>query len=141
MKSKSNSRRRLYGFIIFNIIEEAIIAIIAFVLLLIFFPTLLVPGMVIVAIGLILFTAVKIYTYWTSATIPVYDPLIGQEGSATIDFHQTEAGYWEGMVVVRGEHWKAQATEAVAKHACVSVLDITGLTLLVKIQREKVKTL
>jgi membrane-bound ClpP family serine protease len=139
MNSNLNSRRRLYGFILFNVIEEAIIAIIAFVILLIFFPSLLVPGMVIVAIGLALFTAVKIYSYWTSATIPVYDPLIGQEGKASTAFYPTKAGNWEGMVVIRGEHWKAQANEPIAKNACVWVLGITGLTLLVGTQSEKVK--
>jgi membrane-bound ClpP family serine protease len=96
--------------------------------------------MIVVAIGLALFTAVKIYSYWTSATIPVEDPLIGQEGTTTTDFHQTETGTWEGMVVVRGEHWKARAAEAITKNVCVWVLDITGLTLLVRTQREEVKT-
>ena len=136
MSSDSNSRRRLYGFIIFNVIEEAIIAIIAFVILLIFFPNLLVPGMVIVAFGLALFTAVKIYSYWTSATIPVYDPLIGQEGKAVADFQQTDVDNWEGQVLVRGEYWKAQAAEAIVKNAQVWVRDISGLTLLVGTQQE-----
>ena len=137
MSSDSNSRRRLYGFILFNIIEEAIISIIAFVILMIFFPNLLIPGMVVVTIGLVLFTAVKIYTYWTSATIPVYDPLIGQEGKAVTDFQQTDSGNWEGMVMVRGEHWKAQASEEIVKNAQVWVLSISGLTLLVGTQQEK----
>ena len=136
MCSDSNSRRRLYGFILFNVIEEAIIAIIAFVILLIFFPNLLVLGMVVVAVGLALFTAVKIYSYWTSATIPVYDPVIGQEGIAVTDFQQTEVDKWEGQVMVRGEYWKAQASEAIAKNTQVWVGNIIGLTLVVGTQQE-----
>ncbi len=46
MSTTKKSRRRLYGFILFNVIEETIIAIIAFVILLVFFHSLLVPGMI-----------------------------------------------------------------------------------------------
>ncbi len=131
MSNKGLSRRRLYGFILFNVIEEAIIAGIAFIILLVFFPSFLLPGMVIVAIGLILFTLVKIYSYWTSATIPVYDPMIGQEGIALINFQKSEAKYWEGKVVVRGEHWKAHSQEAIAQDSRIWVHEIVGLTLIV----------
>jgi membrane-bound ClpP family serine protease len=131
MNTNRQSRRRLYGFILFNIIEETIIAIIAFILLYIFFPTLLAPGMLIVAVGLVLFTLVKIYSYWSSATIPVYDPLIGQEGIALTEFQQKEGGNWEGKVVVCGEHWKAQASEPIVQNSAILVLGITGLTLIV----------
>lgn len=141
MSADSESRRRLYGFILFSVIEETIIAIIAFVILLIFFAPLLIAGMVIVAIGLALFTVVKIYFYWSSAKIPVYDPLKGQEGYALTDFQHTESGTWEGMVMVLGENWRAQASESIAKNARVWVLGITGLTLLVDTQPRELEIL
>jgi membrane-bound ClpP family serine protease len=132
MNGKRSSRRRLYGFIFFNVLEEAIIAIIAFVLLLVFLPDFLIPGMIVVAIGLIAFTLVKIYSYWSSSRIPVYDPLIGQEGTTISEF-QTESGeLWVGKVIVRGETWKAQASEAIANNTRIWVHGLVGLTLLVK---------
>jgi len=136
MRASENSRRRLYGFILFNVIEEVIIAIIAFIILFVFLPTLLVPGMIIVAIGLFLFTLVKIYSYWSSATIPVYDFMIGQEGKAITTFDK-EGDFWEGKVVVRGENWKAQASEIIVQDARIWVHGIIGLTLMVGTQPEK----
>ena len=131
MNAKAKSRRRLYGFIVFNVIEEAIIAIIAFIILWVFLPTLLVPGMVAVAVGLVLFTLVKIYSYWTSASIPVYDPLIGEEGISLIEFKKSEGPVWEGQVLVRGEYWKAESKEAIPENTRVWVYGLLGLTLIV----------
>ena len=131
MNPDENARRRLYGFIVFNIIEEAIIAIIAFVILFVFFPTFLIPGMIIVAIGLGVFTLLKIYSYWTSATIPVYDPLIGQEGISRTVFIKSGNGRWKGQVLVRGEQWKAESEEPITENTRIWVYGISGLTLVV----------
>ncbi len=133
------SRRRLYAFILFNIIEEVIIAIIAFIILFIFLPQFLVLGMTIVAIGLAGFTMVKIYSYWSSSSIPVYDPLIGQQGTALTSFFR-EGTLWKGKVSVRGEEWKAQAKEAIIKNSQIWVLGISGLTLVVSTTPEATKT-
>jgi membrane-bound ClpP family serine protease len=132
MSEKKHSRRRLYGFILFNILEETIIAVIAFVLLFVFLPSFLIPGMIVVAIGLVLFTLVKIYSYWSSARIPVYDPLIGEEGMALTEFQSEEEKVWLGKVIVRGETWKAQANDPIANNTRIWVHGITGLTLHVK---------
>ena len=131
MKKENRSRSRLYSFILFNVIEESIIAIIAFILLSVFLPFLLIPGMIIVAVGLAIFTAVKIYLYWTSSSIPVYDPLIGHEGIALIDFKETGVGSWIGKIRVRGEEWKAQADEAITRNSRVWVRRVEGLSVFV----------
>ncbi|TRO55824.1 hypothetical protein E2P64_06590 [Candidatus Bathyarchaeota archaeon] len=131
MSNKQTSRRRLFGFILFNILEEAIIALIAFVLLLVFLPSFLIPGMIIVGIGLVLFTLVKIYSYWSSSSIPVYDPLIGQQGTAITEFQTGTNERWIGKVIVRGETWKAQSSEVITKNTRIWVHGINGLTLLV----------
>lgn len=133
MTKEKKSRSRLYSFVLFNVIEESIIAIIAFILLTVFAPFLLIPGMIIVAVGLVIFTTVKIYYYWTSSSIPVYDPLIGQEGTALIDFQETELGSWTGKIRVRGEEWKAQADEAITRSSRVWVLRVEGLSVYVTI--------
>ena len=57
-QEEKRSRKRLYGFIIINVIEEVIIASIAFVILSVFVPWLLLPGMIAVAFGLLIFTLV-----------------------------------------------------------------------------------
>ncbi len=141
MSANGKSRRRLYGFILFNVIEEAIIAIIAFIILHVFMPSLLIPGMIIVAIGLVIFTLVKIYSYWTSANIPVYDPLIGQEGVALTEFRRTEGEYWEGQVLVRGEYWRAKAEVAIPQNTRILVLSLSGLTLVVGMMSKKPQSL
>ena len=123
------SRRRLYGFIIFNIVEEIIIASIAFILLSVFVPWFLLPGMIVVAFGLVIFTLVKIYSYWTSAYIPVYDPLIGQEGVALIDFREIKSNVWVGKVRVRGEVWNAQTQDPIPQNSPIIVKGVEGLTL------------
>jgi membrane-bound ClpP family serine protease len=128
-QEENKSRKRLYGFIIINVVEEVIIASIAFILLSVFAPGLLIPGMIVVAIGLVIFTLVKIYSYWTSANIPVYDPFIGQEGVALIDFREIKSGNWVGKVRVRGEVWKAQAQESILQNSSVQVKGVEGLTL------------
>ncbi|MHA2313829.1 MAG: NfeD family protein [Candidatus Hermodarchaeia archaeon] len=130
------SRRRLYGFIIINVIEEIIIASIAFILLSVFAPWLLLPGMIAVAFGLIIFTLVKIYSYWTSAYIPVYDPLIGQEGVALIDFREIKSNVWVGKVRVRGEVWNAQAQEPILLNSPILVKGVEGLTLQVALTNQ-----
>ncbi|MFX1317943.1 MAG: NfeD family protein [Promethearchaeota archaeon] len=132
MIDKQTSRRRLYGFILFSILEETIIAVIAFMLLLVFLPSFLISGIIIVAIALILFSLVKIYTYWSSSRIPIYDPLIGQEGIAITEFEIGIDKHWLGKVIVRGETWKAQSSEVIAKNARIWVHGISGLSLLVK---------
>jgi membrane-bound ClpP family serine protease len=129
----------LYGFILFNVIEEAIIAIIAFIILFTFLPQFLFLGMLIVAIGLACFTGVKIYSYWSSSSIPVYDPLIGQQGIALTDFLK-EGELWKGKVVVRGEEWKAQAEEAIAENCQIWVHGLLGLTLIVSTNPEDSKS-
>lgn len=123
------SRRRLYGFIIINVVEEVIIASIAFILLSVFVPWLLLPGMIVVAFGLVIFTLVKIYSYWTSAYIPVYDPLIGQEGVALIDFREIKSNVWVGKVRVCGEVWNAQTHELILQNSLILVKGVEGLTL------------
>ena len=128
-QEEKRSRRRLYGFIIINVIEEVIIASIAFVVLSVFVPWLLLPGMIVVAFGLVIFTLVKIYSYWTSAYIPVYDPLIGQEGVALSDFREIKANVWVGRVQVRGEVWKARAQNQIHQNSPILVQGIDGLTL------------
>jgi membrane-bound ClpP family serine protease len=131
MTKEKKSRSRLYGFILFNVIEEVIIASIAFILLSVFASFFLIPGMIIVGVGLVIFTAFKIYYYWTSTSIPVYDPLIGKEGVALIDFKETELGSWNGKVRVQGEEWKAQANEAILHNSRVWVHRVEGLSLYV----------
>ena len=126
-----SNRSRLKSFIIFNVIEESIIAIIAFIVLTSVAPSLLVPGMVIVVIGLVIFTVVKIYFYRSSVSIPVYDPLIGQVGISLTEFDEEEVGVWRGKVRVRGEVWKAQAQEPILNNTTVWVQSVKGLTLLV----------
>jgi membrane-bound ClpP family serine protease len=121
----------LKSFIVFNVIEESIIAIIAFIVLTSVAPSLLVPGMVIVIIGLVIFTLVKIYSYRSSVGIPVYDPLIGQAGISLTEFGEEEVGVWCGKVRVRGEVWKAQAQEPILNNTTVWVQSVEGLTLLV----------
>ncbi|MFW9832169.1 MAG: NfeD family protein [Candidatus Thorarchaeota archaeon] len=134
---EKSSHRRLYAFILFSVLEEGIIGIIAFILLSIFLPTFLNLGMLIVIIGLVIFTGFKIYYYRSSASIPVEDLMIGQEGIALIDFQETESGYWVGKVRVRGEHWKAQAKMPILRNDLVKVSAIEGLTFLViKLQSE-----
>jgi membrane-bound ClpP family serine protease len=127
------SRRRLYGFIIINVIEEVIIASIAFVVLSVFVPWLLLPGMIVVAFGLVVFTLVKIYSYWTSAYIPVYDPLIGQEGVTLSDFREIKSNVWLGRVQVRGEVWNAQAQNQIHQSSPILVQGVDGLTLKVSL--------
>ncbi|MFX0168773.1 MAG: NfeD family protein [Candidatus Hodarchaeota archaeon] len=137
MTNKENARKkRLVTFILFNVIEEAIIAVIAFILLINLAPFYIIPGMSIVVIGLLLFTLVKIYTYWSSASIPVYDPLIGQAGVTLTDFIQDHSG-WFGKVQVRGEVWKARAQEPLVIGAAIRVDRIEGLTLQVSKNREQ----
>ncbi len=128
-QEEKSSRRRLYGFIIFNVIEEVIIASIAFVVLSVFAPWLLLPGMIVVAFGLVIFTLVKIYFYWTSANIPVYDPLIGQEGVALSDFREIKTNVWVGKVRVRGEVWNAQTQDQIHQNSPILIKDVDGLTL------------
>jgi len=125
------NRSRLKSFIVFNIIEESILAVIAFIILAALAPVYLVPGMAIVAIGLGIFTLVKIYFYRSSVAIPVYDPLIRQPGIAIMDFIRDEVGVWRGRVQVRGEVWKAQSQEAIPKNKAIWVQGVEGLTLLV----------
>ncbi len=132
MPENLKSRRGLYTFILLSVLEEVIIGFIAFILLLIFLPVLLIPGMMVVGIGLVIFTLIKIYTYWTSSSIPVYDPMIGQEGTALSDFQQSNSDHWIGKVLVRGEHWNAQSQQAIKKNSQIWVYAITGLTLIVK---------
>ncbi len=139
MINAEKSRRRLYAFILFNIIEEVIIAIIAFIILFIFLPQFLVLGMTIVAIGLAGFTIVKIYSYWSSSSIPVYDPVIGQQGTALASFFR-EGELWKGKVSVRGEEWKAQAKEAIIENSQIWVVGISGLTLFVSTTPDATKT-
>lgn len=125
------NRSRLKKFIIFNIIEESILAVIAFIILTALIPSYLVPGMAIVAIGLVIFTLMKIYFYRSTAAIPVYDPLIQQPGISLMDFIEDEGGAWRGRVQVRGEVWKAQALEAIPENTAIRVQSVEGLTLLV----------
>lgn len=132
-KENSKSRSRLYGFIIFSIIEESIIGIIAFVILFVFIPSMLIPGMIIAIVGLAIFTLIKIYYYKSSSSIPVYDPLIGREGIALADFRQIHQDYWEGQVAVRGETWKARATVYIPRNSRVWVESIERLVLNVSI--------
>ncbi len=134
MSQEKKSRRRLYGFIIINVIEEVIIASIAFVVLSVFVPWLLLPGMIVVAFGLVIFTLVKIYSYWTSAYIPVYDPLIGQEGVALSDFREIKANVWVGKVRVRGEVWNAQTQDRIHQNSPILVKGVDGLTLQVALK-------
>ena len=129
-------RSRLKSFIVFNVIEESIIAVIAFILLTSLAPYLLVPGMVIVAIGLLIFTLAKIYFYRSTAAIPVYDPLIGQSGIALTDFSKDQSGVWQGKVQVRGEVWKAQAQDPIVNNIVVWVQSVEGLTLLVTTRKK-----
>lgn len=128
-QEEKRSRKRLYGFIIINVIEEVIIASIAFVILSVFVPWLLLPGMIAVAFGLLIFTLVKIYSYWTSAYIPVYDPLIGQEGVALSDFREIKSNVWAGKVRVRGEVWNAQTQHQIHQNSPILVKGVDGLTL------------
>lgn len=128
-QEEKSSRRQLYGFIIFNVIEEAIIASIAFVVLSVFAPWFLLPGMILVVFGLVIFTLVKIYFYWTSANIPVYDPLIGQEGVALSDFREIKTNVWVGKVRVRGEVWNAQTQDQIHQNSPILVKGVDGLTL------------
>ncbi|MDO8125131.1 MAG: NfeD family protein [Candidatus Hermodarchaeota archaeon] len=128
-QEEKRSRRRLYGFIIINVIEEAIIATIAFVVLSVFVPWLILPGMIVVVFGLVIFTLVKIYSYWTSAYIPVYDPLIGQEGVALSDFREIKSDVWVGRVRVRGEVWNAQSQNQIRQNSPILVEGVDGLTL------------
>lgn len=129
-KGKAN-RSRLKTFILFNIIEESIIAIIAFIILTSVAPAFLIPGMMIVTIGLVIFTLVKIYLYRSSVGIPVYDPLIDQAGISQTDFVEVEVevGVWRGKVKVRGEVWKAEAQEPILKDSTIWVRGVEGLTL------------
>lgn len=130
-QEEKKSRSRLYGFILFSVIEEGIIGIIAFILLLVFLPSLLIPGIIVVGMGLVVFTLIKIYYYQSSTSIPVEDPMIGLEGTALIDFLKVAPNRWEGKILVRGEHWKAQADIPISQNAIVKVIRMKGLTLFV----------
>ncbi len=57
--------------------------------------------------------------------------MIGQEGMTLTEFKKI-GDNWEGKVIVRGENWRAQASEAIDLNTRIWVHGITGLTLLVK---------
>jgi membrane-bound ClpP family serine protease len=136
-QEEQQSRRRLLTFIIINVVEEVIIASIAFIILSVFAPWFLLPGMIIVAVGLVLFTLVKIYSYWSSTRIPVDDPLIGQEGVALEEFRALKSKSWVGKIRVRGEVWKAQAQQPIYENTRVWVQGIEGLTLQVTLSENE----
>lgn len=130
-EQKKSSRHRLIGFIVFSVIEETIIGVIGFVIILLFFPALLIPGIIVIAIGLALFTVIKIYFYWTSSAIPIEDPILGQKAVAIQDFHRVRLHQWEGKVRFQGEIWRAQANSAIKDKTIVLVERIEGLCLYV----------
>ncbi|MFX1475449.1 MAG: NfeD family protein [Promethearchaeota archaeon] len=123
------SRRSLLGFIIFSVIEEAVIGIVAFLVLSFFFPLLLIPGVICVSIGLAIFTIVKIHLYSTSRRLPVEDSLVGKTAIALEDFRQRSPNRWEGMIRVQGETWRALAEVKVSKGESLRVTALQGLVL------------
>ena len=135
-EAKEKPRRPLFGFILFSVIEEAIIGIIAFVIIIVFIPLYLVPASIVVVIGLGIFTAVKIYFFTKSTEIPVEDPIIGKEALALDDFNQRSEATWEGQVRLRGEIWQARAGTPIHRNAILIVISLEGLLLRVKEKSE-----
>lgn len=130
-KKRKRTRRELSGFILFSILEEAIIGLIAFVVIITLIPFLLIPGMISVAIGLVLFTIVKVYYFSTSTRIPVEDPVLGTIGIAATDFVPDQENQWKGKVRLRGELWRAQSNQAILQGTQVTVTRLEGLCLIV----------
>ncbi len=128
-------RRELVSFILFSIIEETAIAGIAFILLFYFLPELLLPGMIIVGLGLVIFSLVKIYFFATSSSVPIEDPVLHQRAEALADFKQGEDNLWYGRVKVRGETWRAKTSTRIMKGEVATVQHIDGLYLILEKKR------
>jgi membrane protein implicated in regulation of membrane protease activity len=129
---RKKPRRELVSFILFSVIEEAAIAAIAYILILFFLPELLLPGMIIVGIGLIVFSLAKIYFFTTSSRIPIEDPILHQIAEALIDFKQDEDSFWQGRVKVRGETWRAKSPTKIMKGETAMVQKIDGLYVIIE---------
>jgi membrane protein implicated in regulation of membrane protease activity len=128
---RNKKHNQLLGFIVFSVIEESIIGIIAFLAILIFIPFLLLPGVVCVIVGLGLFTTLKIYFYKSSSVIPIENHIVGQLALATEDF-SAGINRWTGKVRLRGEIWKAAANTPITQGSKVRVIAVEGLSLMVK---------
>jgi len=130
---KGVKRRRslLRAFIAFSILEESIIGIIAIIVILLFIPFLLFPGLICVIIGLGLFTVLKIHFFTSSSEIPIEHPVIGQLAIVLDDFFAS-LNQWKGKVRLRGEIWRAVANTPIKKDSTVKVIDVEGLCLTVQ---------
>ncbi|MFX1563914.1 MAG: NfeD family protein [Promethearchaeota archaeon] len=130
-KRHKKTRGQLLAFILFSIIEEAIIGIIAFLAILFFAPFLLLPGVALIIIGLGLFTILKIYFFMSSGGIPIEHPVIGQVAIVLEDF-SIDTKQWSGKVRLRGEIWRAAAKTALTQGSTVRVIAVEGLCLFVE---------
>jgi len=125
-------RRKLLGFIVYSIVEEAAIGAAILLPLLIFAPSLLLFGMVVVAVGLAVFTAAKIYIYQSVAlAAPQSELLIGREAVAITDFEPAGGGTWTGLVRIYGEEWRAVADRPIARGERLLVTARKGLRIYV----------
>lgn len=130
--SSKAPRRNLWGFILYSIIELAVIALVSFLIIHFIFPSFFLPGVICVIVGLIIFTLVRYRLYSTSTSLPVEEYLIGKSATALDDFRKNSSGRWEGMTRVQGETWRAIADGRVSEGDVLQVTEVKGLRLLVK---------
>ncbi len=131
-------RPGILGFLLYSIVEVAVIGLVAFLIVVLFLPNLFVLGAVCIVVGLIIFTFVKIRLYSTSANLPVEDFLIGKTARALEDFRMISSNRWEGKIRVQGETWRAVAEGKVSKGDLLKVTAERGLCLHVKTLYEEV---
>ncbi len=134
--TSEGSQRSLLGFVLFSMIEEAVIGVIALILIILFFPQFLILGVICIVVGLIIFTLVKIRLYSTSYNLPVDDLLIGKTAIALEDFRMKRSNHWEGTIRVQGETWRAESKVSALKGDALQVTAIAGLRLQVMLVEE-----
>jgi len=129
-RSEKERGRKLAGFIIYSLLEEAAIGLAILIPLLIFVPPLLILGAVIVVVVLGIFTAVKVYLYRSvMLSAAPAETLVGRMAMAVIDFKPSGEECWTGKVRIQGEEWLAVASSPVANGEQVVVTAISGLRL------------
>ena len=130
-------RHKLLGFIIYSILEETAIGAAILLPLLILAPSLLLLGAVVVAIGLAVFTAVKVYIYLSvTSTAPRSEFLIGREAVAITDFEPAGGNTWTGLVRIYGEEWRAVADHPITRGERLLVTARKGLRIYVTPSRQ-----
>jgi membrane protein implicated in regulation of membrane protease activity len=130
-------RRSIRGFIIYSIIEIAVIGLVAFLIIFLFLPNFFIPATIGVVAGLIIFTLVRFRLYSSTANIPIEETLIGKTAIAVEDFSKNRSGRWEGLTRLQGETWRAVAEGRVAEGDSLLIVGVKGLRLLVRLTQEE----